>query len=874
MTQGDNVAKKVAKKTAKKTVKAVDAQTEAPVAKKAVKKTAKKAAKKTAKKTAKKAAKKTAKKKATSTAKKDAQETEEVKSKPKLSIPKGDYHLVIVESPSKAKTIKKYLGKGYQVVASNGHIKDLPKSKLGVDIKDNFNLDLVPITGKKDKIERIQELAKGADQIYLAPDMDREGEAIAHHLAEEIGAPKKIHRVVFNAVTKTAVNHAIQNPVALNHHMYDSQKTRRVLDRLVGYKISPILWDKVQRGISAGRVQSVALRLTVEREDEVKAFKPEQWFSIHGEMNKDNTPFEFKYYGDQSQKKKELTDEKETKNIVKDVQGKAYKVTEVKKRERKQNPTPAFTTSKLQQEAANKLGFTAKRTMMVAQKLYEGIQLRDHGLQGLITYMRTDSVRIAPEAMDSLREYILEKYGKDYLPAEPIIYKKKGSNKVQDAHEAIRPTSLTFTPDEVRGDLEPDEQKLYEMIWNKYISCQMSQAVIDQTSVTFECNGHFFKSSGSIIKFPGFRTVYLEALAEKSSRKGGDDEEDENASADIKSGLLPEISEGETLKPAKDAQEIEHWTSPPPRYNEASIVKEMEEQGIGRPSTYASIISNIQDRGYVEKIENRFVPTELGMVVCKMLVESFPTVMNVKFTAGIEELLDKIEEGDITWKKVLKDFWKDFEVTLEKAKEEMKNLKKQLLPTGLKCTKCTDGEYFIKWGRNGQFLACSNYPDCNSTHDFKKDLAGKITILPKEYFHDDCPTCGKHLEVKTGKFGRFVRCEEYPTCETTLPYTLPISCPECKVGKFAEKKSRYGKFFYGCTNYPDCTNALWSMPYKHDCPSCGYGIMGARETKREGKQLQCPKCKFKVDWDDTKFGKEEARLQAKEDQELRESYNT
>tara|TARA_Y100000782_G_scaffold79701_1_gene85991 strand:- start:242261 stop:244843 length:2583 start_codon:yes stop_codon:yes gene_type:complete len=843
-------SKKVSKKTKKKT------------AKKAAKKTTKKTAKKTAKK---KATKKTAKKAAKKTTKKTAKKTAKKKASKKIT---GPYDLVIVESPSKAKTIKKYLGKGYQVVASNGHIKDLPKSKLGVDIKNNFEIDLVPITGKKDKIERIQELAKGADHIFLAPDMDREGEAIAHHLSEEIRKPSKTHRVVFNAVTKNAVQDAIANPSKLNREMYDSQKTRRVLDRLVGYKISPILWDKVQRGISAGRVQSVALRIIVEREDEIKAFVPERWFSIAGVMEKSNTKFEFKYYGEEPKKKTELVDEDLVKKIVSDVKGKNFQVTEVKKRERKQNPTPPFTTSKLQQEAANKLGYTAKRTMMIAQKLYEGIQLTHHGMQGLITYMRTDSVRTAPEALEQVREYIKGKYGNDYLPGEPNIYKKKGSNKVQDAHEAIRPTNLMFTPDEVRGDLEPEQQKLYELIWNKFISSQMTQAIIDQTTVTLECENHFFRANGSIIKFPGFRTVYLEAAAEKRSKKGGDDDDDSN---DVKAGLLPEISENEALKPIKDAEETEHWTSPPPRYNEASLVKDLEEKGIGRPSTYASIISNIQDRGYVEKIENRFLPTELGMVVCKMLIESFPDVMNVDFTAQVEELLDKIEDGGVTWKKVLKEFWSGFEKTLEKAKEEMKNLKKQSIPTGINCKKCDDGEYTIKWGRNGQFLACSNYPDCNSTHDFKKSLDGTITILPKNWFHDPCPTCGKKMEVKTGKYGRFVRCEDYPHCDTTLPYTLQITCPECKVGKFAEKKSRYGKFFYGCSNYPNCENALWSKPYKYDCAGCGYPIMTFKETKRWGKELICPKCKHKEDWSATPFGKEEARKEAEEAKQLQES---
>lgn len=765
----------------------------------------------------------------------------------------GDYDLVVVESPSKAKTIKKYLGKGFQVVASNGHIKDLPKSKLGVDVKDDFALDLVPITGKKDKIERIQELAKHANQIYLAPDMDREGEAIAFHLAEEIGKKKSIHRVVFNAVTKTAVKNAIDNPTELNQPMYDSQKTRRVLDRLVGYKISPILWDKVQRGISAGRVQSVALRVIVEREDQIKKFVSEKWFSIQGELEKKGINFEVRYYGEEQSKKTELDGapgEKLAKSVLSDIKGKSLKAIEVKKKERRQNPTAPFTTSKLQQEAANKLGFTAKRTMMVAQMLYEGVQLRDHGLQGLITYMRTDSVRTEPEAMKSVRDFIKKKYGKDFLSNEEIVYKKKGTSKVQDAHEAIRPTNLEFTPDEVRGDLDPDQQKLYELIWNKFISSQMSQAVIDQTTVTFEAGGHYFKSNGSIVKFPGFRTVYLDSLAEKQSRKN---EEESEENEEPKTGLLPDIAEGETFAQKKAIDMEEHWTSPPPRFNEASLVKALEEDGIGRPSTYAAIISNIQDRNYVEKIENRFIPTELGNVVCKMLVESFPDVMDIEFTAKVEELLDKIEEGDVSWKKVLREFWKGFELTLEKAKDEMKNLKKQSIPTGVHCRKCADGEYQIKWGKNGQFLACSNYPDCNSTEDFKKSLDGVITIIEKEFAKDPCPTCGKRLAIKKGKYGKFLACEDYPQCATTLPFTLDVQCPECKVGKFAEKKSRFGKLFYGCSNYPACNNAMWTKPYAFDCASCGHPVMGEKFTKKNGKQLECPKCRHRVDIADTPF---------------------
>ena len=690
----------------------------------------------------------------------------------------------------------------------------------------------------------------------LAPDMDREGEAIAFHLSQEIGKKKKIHRVVFNAVTKSAVQAAIASPQVLNKNMVDSQRARRILDRLVGYKISPILWDKVQRGISAGRVQSVALRVIVEREDEIKAFVPERWFSIHGVLEKEKTSFEIKYYGENSKKKKDLSDEDEVKKIVQDVKKKSFTVIDVKKRERKQNPAPPFTTSKIQQEAAHKLGFTTKKTMMVAQKLYEGIQLTHHGVQGLITYMRTDSVRTAPEALNEVREFIKDRHGQDFLPPTENIYKKKGSKKVQDAHEAIRPTSLLFTPEEVKGDLDEDQMKLYRLIWNRFVASQMSQALIDQTTVTFECAGHYFRASGSIIKFQGFRKIYLESLEEKKSQKGENFEEDDQKISDI----LPEIELQESFKSKSDPKEQEHWTAPPPRYNEASLVKSLEEQGIGRPSTYSSIISNIQDRGYVVKDQNRFLSTDLGTVVCRMLVENFQEVMDVSFTANIEELLDKIEEGDVKWKKVLGDFWKRFEKSLETAKTQMKNLKKQLIPTGLKCQKCKDGEYVIKWGRNGQFLACSSYPDCNSTHDFKKKADETIEILPKNWFHDPCPTCGKKMEVKNGRYGRFVRCEDFPKCETTLPYTLPITCPECKKGKFAEKKSRYGRIFYGCTSYPDCENSFWSMPYKHDCPGCGNSIMVYKETKRRGKELQCVKCKHTVDWQSTPFYTPEKEL--------------
>ncbi len=779
--------------------------------------------------------------------------------KAKEAVISSAYDLVIVESPSKAKTIKKYLGRGFQVVACNGHIKDLPKSKLGVDVKNGFKMDLVPVTGKQDKLQRIKDLAKGAKSIYLAPDMDREGEAIAFHLAEEIGK-KRVHRVVFNAVTKSAIKAAIDSPSQLNEAMYESQKTRRILDRLVGYKISPILWEKVQRGISAGRVQSVALRIIVEREKEIKDFVPTQWFSIQGGLQKDKVLFPCSYYGESIDQKRELLDESFVLKILKDIKGKDLLVCDVKKRERRQFPTAPFTTSKLQQEAANKLGFSTKKTMMIAQKLYEGVDLSTHGgPQGLITYMRTDSMRTAPEALDALRDYIGKAYGKDYLASQPVFYKKKGIGKVQDAHEAIRPTSLELHPDSVKKDLEPDEFKLYELIWNKFIASQMAPAVVDQTTISFECSKHFFRSNGSVVKFLGFRQVYLDSKIDKSykNKKSVESKEEEEEDNESSYGTtLPEIFVNEKIKVKTPFDKEEHWTQAPPRYNEASLVKALEEEGIGRPSTYASIVSNITERGYVDRIENRFVPTELGTVVSNLLVASFPEVMDVAFTAKIEHLLDQIEDGEIEWKKVLKDFWRPFEVTLKKAQEEMKNLKRSSIPTGMKCRRCDKGEYHIKWGRNGQFLTCSNYPECTSTEDFKKHLDGTYEIIEKDYAEGPCQECGKRMIVKRGRYGRFIACEDYPHCKSTGPYTLDITCPECNKGKFTEKQSRYGKLFYGCSNYPDCNNAVWSRPYKQDCPKCSYPVMCFKESKKHGKQLICPKCSSYVKWEDTKYGQE------------------
>ncbi len=755
---------------------------------------------------------------------------------------KTNFDLVIVESPSKATTLKKYLGKDFEVLASKGHIKDLPKSKLGVDVEGSFDLEIVPIPGKKAIIDRIKIVAKAANNIYLAPDPDREGEAIAFHLAEEIKRPKHTKRVLFNAITKKNILEAINNPTELNAHKYDSQKTRRILDRLVGYKISPILWDKVQRGLSAGRVQSVALRMVVDREDEVTKFVPEQSFSIHAKIKKNDMDVESQYFAEKGQKNEELKDEKRVSFLLKELENKKFTIEDIKKKERRQSPTPPFTTAKLQQEAATKLGFSAQRTMSIAQKLYEGIKLKDDGPSGLITYMRTDSVRVDPQAISDVRDYIKRSYGEEYLPETPNMYQKKSQTQVkaQDAHEAIRPTNLDFLPAKIKADLSDDEYKLYSLIWNKFIASQMSQAILEQTTVMFNAEGYLFKTTGSLIKFAGFRTVYLESLMEKKQNQ-----DEESSFSFLGERILPPLELGEVFSAIEKPLSREHWTSPPPRFSEATLVKDLDENGIGRPSTYAAIISNLQDRNYVQKLENRFRPTDLGTLVCQMLVKSFPSILDVEFTANIENQLDQIENGEISWKKVLKSFYGPFEKTLEKAKEEMKNLKKMQIPSGIDCRKCEKGEYLVKWGRNGQFLACSEYPECKSSEDFKRIPDGKIEIVEKEYTKEKCPTCSKRMIVKSGRYGRFFACEDYPNCKTALPYTIDVACPKCKKGKFAEKKGRF-KLFYGCSTYPECDNAVWDYPVAQDCPECHYPVVCKKTSKKIGDYLQCPECKFKI----------------------------
>ncbi len=701
--------------------------------------------------------------------------------------------LVIVESPAKARTLNKFLGKNFTVMASVGHVKDLPKSELGVDIENDFRPNYVKIKGKGKTLADLKKAGKKADKVYLAPDPDREGEAIAWHIAEEINGKKgSIFRVLFNEITEKAVKEAIENPTELDRSKFEAQQARRILDRLVGYQVSPILWDKIRRGLSAGRVQSVAVRLICEREEEIKAFKPREYWSIIADFEK----FEAKL-AKRDNKKIDVKNEDEAQSILKELKGAGFEITAITRKERKKNPLPPFITSKLQQEAARKLSYSAKKTMMLAQRLYEGIEMGDEGPVGLITYMRTDSPRVSNEALASVRGFIEKKYGADYLPAKPNFYKsRKGA---QEAHEAIRPTYLKYTPEVVKPLLQRDQWRLYQLIWNRFVASQMRPALLDQTAVGITAGRYLFQANGSVVKFPGFTAVYEE---------GRDDETEEGEKK------LPVLGEGQALKP-KEITPGQHFTQPPPKFSEATLVKQLEENGIGRPSTYASILSTIQDREYVVKEKNRLSPTELGFLVTNMLVEGFPKILDVEFTAHLEEELDSIEEGKTAWLDLMKEFYGPFKESLDKAKTSIKGVKGEEVPTDITCDKC--GKLMvIKWGRRGKFLACPGYPECKNTKDFKADESGKVEVVERvEEIRGDCSKCGGAMVVKTGRYGRFLACSNYPDCKSTQPLSTGVPCPEegCG-GTLNEKQSKRGRLFYGCSNYPKCKYATWENPEK------------------------------------------------------------
>ncbi len=805
--------------------------------------------------------------------------------------------LVIVESPAKAKTINKYLGSGYTVEASIGHIKDLPKNKLGVDLTDgSFTPDLIVMPDKQKVVDRLRKLAKSADQVYLAPDPDREGEAIAAHLEEElrdVAGQDSIHRVTFNEITPKAVKAAFDHARQVDRNLVDAQQTRRVLDRIVGYQISPLLWDKVRRGLSAGRVQTVALRLIVERERAIQAFKPVEYWTLDADLStgKKEERFTARFTGIDGKRAEvdtvsgaALPDEKSMQAVLAALETAKWSVREVERKERRRSPAPPFTTSRLQQDASRQLGFSVKRTMGVAQRLYEGIEIGSEGTVGLITYMRTDSTRVSPDAITEVRQHIASEIGKNYLPEKPNAFKSK--KDAQDAHEAIRPTKVEYHPDKIRRYLSDEQYKLYRLIWQRFVASQMVQAVFDQTVVDVQAQSdrrYDFRVTGSILKFDGFLKVYEEA-------KDNKDEDDEALK-----NKLPDLTPGQSLT----LEELKHeqkFTEPPPRYNEASLVKTLEERGIGRPSTYATILSTIQEREYVQKVgqgrSGKFMPTEIGFVVSDLLIANFPYIFDPEYTARLEGELDDIEDGKERWTDLLQGFYEHFAKELHHAEKHMENIKRMEKPTDEKCERC-GSPLVLKWGKFGTFFACSAYDkkkkdSCSFTKenfaakpgldDSEKEeeyceACGRVMVLrngpfgpfmacpgynedppcktvrrltskeqqkPPQPLDEKCPQCGKQLVLRNGRFGEFVSCSGYPDCKYIKQNLVEgMKCPKCGKGDIAERKTRFGTIFYGCTNYPKCDFTANGKPVPETCPECGSPYL-VEKTLKSGVYLTCP----------------------------------
>src|SRR5665213_2197054 len=798
--------------------------------------------------------------------------------------------LVIVESPTKAKTINKYLGKNFIVKASLGHIKDLPKRDLAVDVDNEFTPKYEVIEGKKKLIQELKDAAKKVDSIYLAADPDREGEAICWHLQEELRSKKppkesdpKFYRLMFNEITKSSVQKALENPVMVNVNLVNAQQARRVLDRLVGYKISPLLWDKVRRGLSAGRVQTVAVRVVVEREREIRAFVKQEYWTLDANLAAKKTPYFDARLLRKGEEAPEIPDQAAADFLVADLEGARYIVKSVGTKEKRRNPVAPFVTSTLQQESSRKLRFSVKRTMMLAQQLYEGVEMGSEGAVGLITYMRTDSTRLSEDAVIEAREFIGGKFGPEYVPAAPNVYKSK--KEAQDAHEAVRPTSAMRTPDEAAKYLAEDQLKLYRLIWMRFIACQMNPAVFDQTTIDLNVAGlggtdYTFRATGSVEKFHGFLAVYEEGKDQK-------DEEDDELKH-----KLPAVAAGEELK-LRALKPEQHFTEPPARYTEATLVKKLESDGVGRPSTYASILSTIQEREYVTKEGGKFRPTELGMVVTDLLLESFNDIFDVRYTARMEQDLDEIEEGKLDWREAMSDFYERFMKDLGNAEEHMTNIKRMEKPTDFMCDKCGK-PLVIKWGKHGSFLACTGYPECTYTRELTVDLpdiekgdlgeqgeeeycqnCGRPMVLKKGRFgtffactgypdckttkqiggpqkkadvqlDEKCPQCSSNLVQKYGRFGEFTACSNYPACKYVKQKTIGVKCPECSEGEVVERRSKRGKTFFGCNRYPDCAFVAWARPVPEKCPDCG-GPYLVEKFLKAGAFLQCPAagCKYK-----------------------------
>ncbi len=739
--------------------------------------------------------------------------------------------LVVVESPAKAKTIKKYLGAGYEVMASKGHIKDLPK-KMGVDFEHGFQETYEIIQGKEKVLQELKGAARSADEVLLATDPDREGEAIAWHLSEELGK-KAAKRVEFHEITKAGVERGVAHPRALNKQLYDAQRARRVLDRIVGYDVSALVWSKLAFGLSAGRVQSVALRLIVDREREIEAFKPEEYWNVGAWLRE--TDGKHPFYGRLSQrdgKKLEVKDGQTAAEVRADLEAATFVVSKITKTERKRKALAPYTTSKLQQDAVNRLGFGAKRTMQIAQGLYEGVDLgKDGGPVGLITYMRTDSTRLSPDAVNAAREYVAKKYGKEYVPAQPNVFKsKKGA---QDAHEAIRPTSVDLPPESVRKHLKDDQFKLYKLIWDRFLASQMSEAIYDQTGVDIEAKNaaaptprvYALRAGGRVLKFPGWLAAYGAAETRQNSMAGeeADEKTEAQAPAESDEATLPELKEGEALALSAPPGVVtdQKFTQPPPRYNEGSLVRELEERGIGRPSTYADIISKVQARDYVEKMDARFKPTTLGMFVVDGLVQSKLDFIDPAFTSHMEEELDEVEAGKEERTVLLGRFYKRFRAQLDASKKG-KRWNPEPVPTGEKCDVCGTGEMMKRWSKNGWFLGCTNYPKCKNTRDLGPDGTGTTQVITDVV----CDKCGKPMSIRSGRYGEFLSCTGYPTCKNTKPVPLGVACPKCG-GDIIEirPKKKGGRTFYGCSNWNNetikCDFKLWQKPIKEECPVCG-----------------------------------------------------
>ncbi len=743
--------------------------------------------------------------------------------------------LVVVESPAKAKTIGKYLGKGYTVKATVGHIRDLPERELGVDIAADFKPKFVTVKGKTKAIQELKKAAKEAVHVLIATDPDREGEAIAWHVRQQLGGDR-VRRVLFHEITKDAIKRAVGHTTRIDEKKVEAQLARRILYRLVGFKVSPLLWKSIKTGLSAGRVQTVALRLIVEREEEIARFVAQEYWTITAQCEKGGQGFDAELHK-QDGKKPEIRSAAAADEIVAAVRDAAFVVTDVKRKERRKHAPAPFTTSTLQQEAAKRLGFSSKRTMRAAQELYEGVEVAEEGSVGLITYMRTDSTRVAGSAVDAARAWVERQYGKQYLPDKPVPYGASKNPQAQDAHEAVRPTEVERTPQDLRKDLTPDQFKLYQLVWHRFVASQMAPIVYDTTSVDFDLGRYLFRATGSVIIFDGYHRLYHEA------REAGE----ERTLDDLPP--LPPLEVGDRVS-VKAVVPEQHFTEPPPRYSEASLVKELERLGIGRPSTYSAITSTLLARHYVSLVEKRFHPTELGATVEKLLIPRFPDIFNVEFTSEMETELDRIEEGELGRLQVLKDFWNPFEKALAKARpEEMISEAHNL--EGLaeqRCPRC-GSPLVAKAGRFGPYIACTkvNDPNCKYTKSLRKPRA------PDRPTDQICPECGAPLVIKTGRYGEFLACTRYPKCKFTRPVPLGVKCPKCGTGDLAERRSKRGRTFFGCSRYPECDYSVWNRPVPVTCPSCGYLGAESKQSKARGAYRKCLKC-------GTEFAAEEATV--------------